>query len=85
MRTLALSLLLAAASLSACNGVQSCKTHCDCTDTHAPVKCPGEWACVEGACAYECRSPCTELPYTCGAGESCNGNICSVRPSTCSP
>lgn len=71
--------LLGSSLLLGCNTSQGCNTHCDCTDTSAPLKCPGEWACVNGSCEYQCRSQCAQLPYTCAADESCNGSICSVR------
>jgi len=82
MKPLAAALLLLAA-LPACDSAQRCSTPCDCTEKTAPVKCPGEWTCQQGTCAYACRSPCTELPYTCGAGQACNGSICSERPASC--
>ncbi|MBM4380024.1 MAG: hypothetical protein FJ086_12125 [Deltaproteobacteria bacterium] len=82
MKPLAAVLLLLSA-LSGCESAVRCSTPCDCTEKTAPVKCPGEWTCQAGTCAYECRSPCTELPYTCGANQSCNGSICSDRPASC--
>lgn len=66
-------------SASGC-GPQTCKTSCDCTETTAPLKCPGEWTCgAAGTCEYACRAPCEQQPYTCAEGQSCNGSICSSR------
>ncbi len=57
-----------------------CESGCDCDRADAPVKCVGEWVCnVEKTCEYECKTPCSELPYTCASGEECNGTICSER------
>ena len=73
-------LFIAAAALSfACGATQPCNTNCDCTAKDAPVKCPGEWACNTGNCEYQCRSQCSQLPYTCATDEECNGTICSAR------
>lgn len=77
MRTLLF--IVAALSLS-CGAVsQTCTTSCDCTRTDSPSDCIGEWACVSGSCQYECRSQCSQLPYTCPEGQPCNGTICSAR------
>lgn len=80
------ALLLAAAILlaPACGDPKlggPCQASCDCKETHAPVRCPGEWVCnPQKTCEYSCKSPCgTGAPYTCRDGEECNGSICSER------
>lgn len=78
-------LCIAAVALSfACGpsgseGPTNCATTCDCTQTTAEARCPGEWGCVEGTCQYTCKSQCSQEPFTCASSDTCNGSICSSR------
>ncbi len=78
-------LLLAGFLLVGCSGDPKlggpCKGACDCTATHAPLKCIGEWVCnPQSTCEYTCKSPCSATGVsTCGADEDCNGVLCSSR------
>ena len=81
---LAVALLLGG-GLTACGeSAQSCETTCDCTQTDAPMRCPGEWVCnADKLCEYSCKGQCSEFPYTCRSEETCNGTFCSERAQLC--
>lgn len=83
MKSVLLLAVVAVGLSLACGGstvaAGPCSATCDCKQTSAPVKCPGEWQCVSGTCEYKCQSQCSELPHTCAASEPCNGSICSAR------
>lgn len=74
----------ALAALFGCGSAPSatpCQTSCDCQQTTADSRCPGEWVCnAEKVCAWACKGTCQEgAPYTCRDGEECNGSICSEK------
>lgn len=49
----------------------SCKTHSNCP-SFAPVKCMGEWSCVDGWCIYGSTLGMCEVPDTnCPSGSAC--------------
>lgn len=61
----------------------ACEKTCDCTQTEAPVRCPGEWICnAQKTCEYKCQSACSGDVYTCPDGTDCNGTFCSERKVT---
>jgi hypothetical protein len=58
-----------------------CAQTCDCKETTAPVRCPGEWVCnPQSLCEYTCKSSCDPNGvYTCPSCEDCIGTICWAR------
>ena len=57
-----------------------CQATCDCTQDHAPIKCPGEWTCnAQKTCEYVCRPSCEGAVYTCPDGTDCQNGICTER------
>ncbi len=79
------SLVIAALLFAGCGGDgklgESCAQTCDCKETHAPLRCPGEWVCNEQKrCEYICKPTCADgAPSTCRDDDVCNGAICSSR------
>jgi hypothetical protein len=81
MRLRWLLLLLASLSCGSPTLGGPCQSHCDCTATTAPIKCPGEWVCnVDKRCEYQCKDTCdTSTVFTCPADSDCLKSICSQR------
>jgi hypothetical protein len=60
----------------------ACVTAADCTGT-SPLTCVGDWACVEGACQWQCGHPAPEGCYTdadCGPV-----GFCRITDDCCAP
>jgi hypothetical protein len=49
----------------------SCDTHCDCDQTTAPVKTPGEWLCNEDKCCEYVPTGLCDDTTPCRAGQTC--------------
>lgn len=55
-----------------------CKADCDCAGGITNVKCPGNFFCRSGACAYDCAPTCTPDAgaAACSDGLVCSGELC---------
>ncbi|MBL8936353.1 MAG: hypothetical protein JNM69_17490 [Archangium sp.] len=62
-----------------------CRTECDCAGGITNVKCPGNFSCRSGACAYDCAQPCTGDGGVneCPAGQACAGDAFCTSTTRC--
>ncbi len=78
MRWLVLSLSVFASCTCTPMVGSPCKADCDCAGGITNVKCPGNFFCRNGACAYDCATTCSPDAgaSACPAGLECSGEFC---------